>query len=49
MPVEGWREVEPRKGRLCGSQRGRTGSGPGPVWLSHPSYGSRLLIGMNVV
>lgn len=49
VPVEGWREVGPRKGRWFGSQRGRTGSGPGPVWLSHLSYGSRLLTGMNVL
>lgn len=48
MPVEGWMEVRPGKGRQCGSQRGGRGSGPGPVWLSHLSYGSRLLTGMNV-
>lgn len=49
MPVEGWKEVGPRKGRWCGRKRSRTGSSPDPVWLSRLSYGSRLLIGMNVL
>lgn len=49
VPLKGWREGGPREGSRCGSQRGRTGSGTDPVWLSRLSCVSRLLIGMNVL